>query len=404
MKKLIALLLALMMALVCVSALADDPVVPTGDDPEVTEPSGEPSGDDTQNDNNGTTTTPTTPAATTAATDADPSVDTGYDPVDAPTTGLPATSALDVTVSKHFNVTGSGAKVPPQSVEFEVGTGTVTNSSTISSAPPVTMECQDFAEGDETKIITIHLPAYSGVGVYTYPVTETDTNIAGVSYASNLELKVTVIQGKLNGADALVIAGIALRQNNVKTDTLENDYAANALTVGKTVDGNNGDRDKLFPITVVLTAPTGDKVTGTVGVTITGDTAEVKDGTSPITTTIAAVSGGWTSKTLSLKLKHGQTVKFDNLPAGVTYTVVEDSDIVHLDAANKEQDNTEAYLVEDEVKTATALTADKTVTIKNTKNIDVDTGVTLDSTVYMLIMALALAGFVVLKIRRREDY
>ena len=38
------------------------------------------------------------------------------------------------------------------------------------------------------------------------------------------------------------------------------------------------------------------------------------------------------------------------------------------------------------------------------KTIVIDTGVALDSAVYMLIMALAVAGFVALKIRRREDY
>lgn len=395
MKKILAILLALMLVLVNVAALAEEGnTTPSGETP-VTDPAD--NGDDS---GNGSGTTSTTPAATTAAGVKDPSVDTGYNKDTAPTTGLPANQTNNVKINKHFNKTGTGAKVPAQTVSFTVGEGTVTNTSTITEAPAIEDFSVTFAEGEETKEVTIKLPAYEGVGVYTYPVTEVDTNVAGVSYASELELKVTVIQGETG----LVIAGIALRQKKVKTDTLENDYAANALTVGKTVAGNNGDQDKLFPITVVLTAPEGDKVYGSVGVTITGTGATVKDGETSITTTIAAESSGWTTKTLNLQLKHGQTVKFDNLPAGVTYTVVEDSAIKHLDAANEDQDNAEAYLVEDEVDSATALTADKTVTIKNTKNIDIDTGVALDSSVYVLIMALTLAGVAVLALRRREEY
>lgn len=394
MKKFIALLLALMMALVCVSALAADGDPVTNPDDQGTTPA----------NGSGTTPTSTTPAATTAATAKDPSVDTGYNATTKPTTGLDASKSNTVKVTKRINAKGTGAKVPVQDVKFTVGTGTVTVSSTVSAAPAVSIADAKFTtEGQTTADVEITLPIYSGVGVYTYPVTETDTNIAGMKYATELELKVTVINGE---NDKLVIAGIALRQKNVKTDTIENDYEVNALTVGKTVSGNLGDKSKYFPITVVLNAPSGDKVYGSVGVTITGTGATVKEGETPITNTIAAVSGGWESKTLKLSIKTGQTVKFDNLPAGVTYTVVEDSDIVHIQGTPTDEQlkNPEAYVVTDEVTRATALTGDTTVTITNTKDIPVDTGVALDFVPYMLIMALALAGFVALKVRRREDY
>ena len=400
MKKLLAILLALMMVLVSVAAFAAGE---DGDAPDNETPVTEPSGGGEDGEDAGTI--PATPAATTAATAKDLSVATGYDKDSAPNAGLSAAAAQTVTVSKHINITGTGALVPPQKVKFTVGTGTVTNSTTVTSAPAVTISDTEFTEGktesDLTKTVTINLPAYTGVGVYTYPVTETDTNIAGMKYATDLELKVTVI----NGEQGLVIAGIALRQKNVKTDTIENDYAADALTVGKTVAGNMGDKSKAFPITVVLTAPSGDKVYGSVGVTITGDGATVKDGSTSITTKIAAEATGWETKTLALSLKDGQSVKFDNLPAGVTYTVIEDTAIDHINGTPTDEQlaDPNAYIVENEVTTETELTADTTVTITNTKNIEVDTGVALDSTVYMLIMALALVGFVALKVRRREE-
>jgi len=400
MKKLLAILLALMMVLVSVTALAADGD-PVGETPAGTE---EPAGGDAAS---------TTPAATTNATAKDPSVDTGYNETTKPKTGLDASVANDVTVNKKINVSGTGANVPTQTVSFTVGAGTVTGSS--ATAPVVTIDDVDFTEiltGEnkgkaQTEEVTIHLLPYTSVGVYTYDITETDTNVAGMKYATDLELKITVINGEIvkDGAKTpgLVIAGIALRQKNVKTDTMENDYVAHALTVGKTVDGNLGDKTKAFPITVVLTAPEGDLVYGTVDVTITGTDATVKDGSTDITTSIAAETSGWATKTLALSLKDGQSVKFENLPDGVTYTVIEDDTIKHLDSDMEEPEKADSYKVDNEVKTATALTADATVDITNTKNIEVDTGVALDSTVYMLIMALALAGFAALKVRRREE-
>jgi len=394
MKKFIALLLALMMALVCVSALAADPAL-DDNEPVVTNPA------EGEGEGEGEATTPETPAATTAATEKDPSVATGYNATSAPKNGLNASQENKVEITKKINATGTGAKVPVQNVTFTVEAGSVSGSS--ATAPAVSFGTAAFTtEGQASAKVEITLPVYTAVGVYTYPVTETDTDIAGMKYATGLELKVTVI----NGEEGLVIAGIALRQKNVKTDTIENDYEAHALTVGKTVTGNLGDKTKPFPITVVLTAPLNDKVYGSVGVTITGTGATVKDGETAITNTITAETAGWTTKTLKLTLKDGQTVKFDNLPAGVTYTITEDNAIEHIEGTPTAEQlaDPNAYVVSGEVTTATALTADITKTVTNTKNIDIDTGVALDFVPYVLIMALALAGFVALKVRRREDY
>ena len=384
MKKFLAILLAMMLVLVNVVALAADGDSEVETDP--TTPVTEPADEEESADESAA------PAATTPAKEKKPSAPNGQNA---------EVDTNKVTVKKNFNVTGTGAKTPAQTVSFTVGTGVVTNSTTITTAPAVKIDPVTFAEGETKKDVTINLPKFEGVGVYTYPVTETNTNIAGESYASNLELKITVIQGDAN----LVIGGIALRQANVKTDTLENDYKANALTVGKTVTGNLGDKSKHFPITVVLTAPDDDKVYGSIGVTITGDAeTTVKDGTTDITTSIAAEANGWTTKTLNLMLKDGDTVKFDNLPDKVTYTVVEDPAIIHTGAEQtaEEQNNPEAYYVTDQVENAETLTADASKTITNNKTIDVDTGIELETLPFVLLMGIALVG--VMALRRREDY
>jgi len=368
MKKFIALLLALMMALVCVSALAADP---------------EPKGNDKG----------------TAPADVEVSI-----AAPAASAGTP-TEAVDVTIDKIITstVVEAADKNPGLKLRFTVGTGS-TALSTETTAPAVTIPSFTINEGDASATMTIKLPSYKAVGVYTYPITEdiiddSDADnvkvldIAGMTEANNLELKVTVIQDVEN--NKLVIGGIALRQDGVKVDKITNLYKSGDLAVTKTVDGNMGDRTKPFPITITLQAPAGKTVASTVsyagGNVTTAQNATFDDAGKAV---------------IKVQLKHNETVTIHNIPEGVTYTIVEDSDIVHTSAADADQDKANAYFVENEVKTATAITvAEKTEkTIKNTKTIDVDTGVTLDSTVYMLIMALALAGIVVLKIRRREDY
>ena len=348
MKKLLAILLALMMVLVSVAALADE--------------------NDSKKED-------TTPVVSVDATKVN-------------TAGVP-TEKADVTIRKVITPGRETDTHPALTLKFTVGTG-IGTLSTVTTAPAVEIPDLSIAEGAGSADLTIKLPSYSAVGVYTYPITEEATNIAGMTEAQNLELKITVIQ---NGEN-LQVAGIALRQDNVKVDKITNLYKAGTLTVTKTVAGNMGDRTKAFPITITLTAPTGKTVASTVTYAIGEGTA------SNATFNEDGVA------TIKVNLKHGETVTINNIPEGVTYTAVEDTTIKHLTAADEEQTNANAYLVEGEVTNATSITANVVTakTIKNTKTIDVDTGVTLDSTVYMLIMALALAGIVVLKIRRREDY
>ena len=383
MKKIIALLLALMMALVCVSALADDPIVPTGDDPEVMEPSG----DDTQSDDNGNT---------TQVVSIDPSTASGA-------TGKP-TVPVTVKIKKSISATPNDVyqasdRHPVVTLNFTAVQKSV-ELSTETVAPEVTFETLTIGENADEGDLEINLPSYKAVGIYTYTVTETPTNLAGMNDATNLELKVTVIQNTTTGD--LEIAGIAVRQDNVKTDNIENVYKSGRLKVTKKVDGNMGDRNKEFPITITLNAPTGKTVASTV-------TYKIND-----TGNATAVTFNNGTAEVKVNLKHDDFVEIINIPEGVTYTVIEDEydatskkGILHNESDSQENPEIEyAYYVENEVKTAATITvADITeITITNTKSIIPDTGVTLDSAVYMLIMALAVAGFVALKIRRREDY
>jgi len=342
MKKFIALLLALMMALVCVSALAADPVT----DPETADGDG----------------------------DATPSV-------------IPI-AASTITITKNYTVEGTGAVNPTDTLHFTPTSVKVMNATTGVTVPNITIA--DVAVSGTSATITIALPEYTAVGEYYYTITETDTGVAGVTYlADTIYLKVQVLQDP--DSNELVFGGRTFRLGSEtateKIQSIGNKYEAGTLTVSKTVSGNMGDLNKEWHFTVEFTAPTGDTVKGDITATATGGA------TAPVT--IAAGTGwsGTTTKTSTFVLKNGQSVKFSNIPKGVTYTVTEteaDADGYTTTIAGNDG--------------SISAHEDDTAAFTNTKNINIDTGAALDFVPYVLIMALALAGFVALKVRRREDY
>ena len=350
MKKFLAILLAMMLALVSVAALATEeeetPVISI--DPSTAE------------DAAGTPTKPVTVKITKSIT-----ADDVYNAVD-----------------RHPEVT-----LEFKAEEFSVELSTET------TAPEVTFNELTIAEDKDDGELEINLPSYKAVGIYTYTVEETDLKYAGFTQASNLELKVTVIQNVETGN--LEIAGIAIRQDDVKTDDIENIYKSGRVKVTKIVDGNMGDRTKEFPIIITLNAPEGKTVASTV-------TYKVNDGDA---TAVTFTDG---KAEVKVDLKHEDFVEIFNLPEGVTYTVVEDEEkINHVDDSLDEPTDVDAYKVDGEfeeeaVEIAVAERAEYEIT--NTKDIVPDTGVALESLPYVLMMAVTLAGFVALKLRKREDY
>ena len=169
--------------------------------------------------------------------------------------------------------------------------------------------------------------------------------------------------------------------NGAKSGSFNNTYSAGSLSVTKNVTGNMGDQQKEFTVKVTFTAPTGDTVR---------EAITYVDGTE--TKTIAA---GWTgSKEVDITLKHGETVTFNNIPYGVTYTVVEND----YTGANGGYDAA-GYNFSD---TSKIINSDSdTVTITNNKGGTVDTGIGLDSLPYIMLLVLAAAGLIVFFSKKR---
>jgi len=281
---------------------------------------------------------------------------------------------------------------PAQTLTFTAEIVSVAESTaTTAEAPAIEIDDAVFEEGVLSADININIKApFPAVGIYTYKVTEDIGDAAGMQEMAEMELKITIIQSGEN----LVIGGLALRESgsDTKIDTIENEYHAGSLTVGKTVTGNLGDKQKDFEIDITFTAPTDTKVYGTIA--IDGD-GTVKEGENAITE-IAATEAGWTTKTVTITVKDSETVTFYNIPAGVTYAI-EEHDYTGDEDGNGYDD---PEYTNEEGTITKAIASEETVT--NNKDIKIDTGIELETLPFVLLMGIALVG--VMTLRRREDY
>lgn len=307
---------------------------------------------------------------------------------------MPANQQNTVEITKTYKLTNAGTVSPAETVAFTFSKKGVTNAATgitLDNMPNlVSVVLADYAQGAATTAgftskLVVTLPAYTGVGVYEYEIVETDGNMAGVTYGANatpIKLVVTVTQGT-NGL--LEIAAIHTEGSNstTKTDTFTNEYSAGSLAVSKTVTGNMGDKTKFFDITVTLVAPEGDTVGADIGISGGSNTENA-----------TSIAKGWTgTKSVTLKLKDGETVTLSNIPYGVTYTVTE---------ADYTGEGYKAPV--GEVKTATEInSASATVSITNEKTTTPDTGITLDSLPYILIGMVVLAAAVAMILNKRRN-
>lgn len=288
-----------------------------------------------------------------------------------------------VTITKVYQLKGNGTSPAETFTLEQVGEGKVTDGDATSAPNLGTITGAEFAVGEATaegteKDITVTLPTYTNVGVYEYTLKEVARTTAGVAYhPGTIKLVVTVVNGD-NGN--LRIAAVHTETgDNEKSDTITNTYSANTLNVSKTVKGNLGDKSKYFEFKVTLTGEPGKTYGESYAVTGGSNTENPK-----------SVKVG--DKT-TFKLKHGDKISIANLPAGVSYKVVETA-VDKYDTAKSDDEG--------------VISADKesTAAFTNTKGVTVDTGINLTTLPYMLTIAaifvIAAIAFVA-KRRRFED-
>ena len=305
--------------------------------------------------------------------------------------GTTYTDMSTVTLTKEYKLTNDGTTSPAETFAFstltctkvtDAAAGVTTHNAPVPTIASVSYDAGDAGSKNAKKNITITLPAYTSVGIYTYTFTETDGGTAGVTYRSDaITLVVTVIEqnGKVRVA-AVHTEG----EGEAKSGEFNNEYSAGSLSVKKTVTGIMGDKEKEFTVKVTFTAPEGDFVREAITYIDGGETKTI------------AAGEGWTgSKEVEISLKHDETVTFTNIPYGVTYTVVE-NDYTGKDNGGY---NEASYNFNDENKKIDSLSDN--VTITNNKGGVVDTGINMDSMPYILMLAVVFMGLFVFFSKKR---
>lgn len=239
----------------------------------------------------------------------------------------------------------------------------------------------------------------SDVGTHVYNVTEKKGNTVGVTYSEEEHFKITVYVMWLDGDDhdKGVTTNVQFTKpiSGDKVDAFNNTFKVGSLTVKKKVAGDLGVQDvsNKFEITVTLYAygdvksPVSDRANDRV--------LDWIDGTDPVGKDCKVA-------TATFQLAHDGTATIDNIPYGVQYVVAENDK--HGVVSGKDQANlpNEGYTVGYENEEGTIQAASVSATVTNTKDTNVNTGVSLDSIPYILLIVVAVIGMTALLLKKRS--
>ena len=288
----------------------------------------------------------------------------------------PYTDETKIKIDKEIKLTNEGTVNPAEIFNFTVGTGTVDGTGVSGVTAP---KINDFSisfdeEGQVASSTDLQLPTFKHVGVYTYEISETAGNTAGMRYNEKAyKLQVTVFNDGVGGFKRVVT--LVTGENDVKTDKILNTFEPGELVVTKEITGNFSQSDDTFEVTVTLTPDEGKNL---------------KEG--PITVTGAVEDSGTVNRngdevTVTFTVTDGSEVKIANVPYDVSYVVTEDSG----DYKEKITDTDNGKIDKDTQK----------VKIVNTLDQEVATGVNLDNLPYILVLALVGVGLISFTVRKR---
>lgn len=251
--------------------------------------------------------------------------------------------------------------------------------------------------------ITMTLPRYEKVGIYTYQVKEVDGGTLGMTYDDTtytLQVRVAnkMLDGKIDPSGDKVCY-VTMKADGTKESSVKNTYNSSNLTISKNVEGNMGDRSNgtKFNFKVTLTVPDGK----TLNSTITGtNNADV------------VWNEGKTVGTVTFQLSHGESFTLMNLPYDIEYTVDEmNGTTTVLNQGDKINDTYQVSY--DNHKAGTIGTGEGKIAptngvinteVTNTWGDDnIDTGVILDNAPYILMLAVVAGGAMTLVIKKRRE-
>ena len=296
---------------------------------------------------------------------------------------------------KTYNVVGGN-----DATLYPAETLTFTSTPAVGNPDPTNLTVNDLeVTGNTKQKLVINVPAYSKVGVYHYTITENAGNTQGVTYTTDavnvsvlVEYDYTDEDGDGYGLKATIGVTNAAGEGEgeLKHDTFTNTYSLGSLTVSKEVAGNLASQSQEFAIDVTFTSDQPVLSTITCG-----------DGQTITSANWTQAESVYTAK-VTVKLIHGQDVTFNNIPAGVTYTVVEQAKHEAPDPNGSNPDT--GYTVTYEGETGTiAENVTAAAKVINTKGTTVNTGVVLDSLPYVLLIAVAVVAVVLFTVRKRRN-
>lgn len=252
------------------------------------------------------------------------------------------------------------------------------------------------------------------VGEYTYTISENDTQIPGITKDDNeLTLKVTVVNatGEIGGGYGYYAALYRGGKKIEATDAFHNTYNANSLTLSKTVHGSLGSLAEDFSF-IIKFLPESDAVAGMykgpqVGTVGTDVSIDGKD------------TGGYLNLNTeyTVTLKHGKSLNFSNLPAGIKYEVYEKGSAFNVEKNAVTKDEYTVVVRESTDANSTAIafdttdkntvkgsvgTANVTTAFHNTHEGQPDMGVVLDNAPYIAMLAIVAIGGVALMLNKRR--
>lgn len=316
-------------------------------------------------------------------------------------------------------VTYTGAEIPQKEAKFDTS---------ITNATATGLPVGNYSANFTIKMSEFGLNNLGGTGIFVYKIAEVVAGTPGVAYNTDdgaLYMIITVthqtqgdkhdiVKGAYNYAVALrrakadatvdqALAGTKVSADEAFHNTYGADNIVNGVELSKTVHGNFADLGKKFTFSVRFDKATASsaKVYGPITVdNTTGNAIYEADANGNATgSAVAELEYG---KTYIVTLKHEDKVTFNNLPAGVTYTMTENGKSTTESGAVKVDGVYDVTGEQSEDKTIQAGANVDKVEIHNTNQESPDMGVVLDNAPYIAMLAIVAIGGVALMLNKRR--
>lgn len=271
---------------------------------------------------------------------------------------------------------------------------TLTGSTEAPNPALISVENHTVVESDDkTNAVAYTYSAPATYGSYVYKITEVaPANPGNVTYDTE-PMYIVINYLKDKGVDVLsasVCSDPASGETDeaTKKDDFTNEYAVGSFTVKKTVKGNASNTEDKFVVQVSFTAET---TLDCVDLYYISSNAAA-DAEPTRITTINTLST--TAATANITIGDGETITFTNIPVGVSVAVTELNQDNYTDLNNytATYTNNEFTVSADTVEAAE---------IVNTKEVEIPTGVNMDTVPYIVLLAVAVLGIAAFIVKRR---